>query len=75
MDYSEYVRLNIFKNKQMKQNKANSVAFGPQAKYTDWTTVAGLRILVPTLADRRASRGQRDGSPLPLLWGFLDRSR
>jgi hypothetical protein len=34
------------------------VAIIPQANYTDWPTAAGRRILVPTFADRRVSRGQ-----------------
>jgi hypothetical protein len=35
----------------------NSVEFSPQANYTDWTTAACRRILVPTFADRGISRG------------------
>jgi hypothetical protein len=40
----------------------NSVAFSPQANYTDWVTVTSQWILVPTFVDRRVSRGQRGGS-------------
>jgi hypothetical protein len=34
----------------------NSVAFSPQEKYTDWSTVTCWRNLVPTFAHRRVSR-------------------
>jgi hypothetical protein len=45
-----------------KQNKAIALAFSVQAKFTDWETAAGRRIVVPNLAGRRVSRGQRDCS-------------
>jgi hypothetical protein len=32
--------------------KTNSVAFSPQANYTDWATATGLRNLVPTFVNR-----------------------
>jgi hypothetical protein len=51
------------------------VAFSPQKNLTDWATAAGRRIVVPTFTDRVVSRVQRDGSPQPLISGFLDRSR
>jgi hypothetical protein len=41
----------------------NSVALSPLANYTDWSTATCRRNLVPTFADRGASRGQRGGSP------------
>jgi hypothetical protein len=45
---------------ELSQNKTsrttNSVAFSPQANYTDWATATGRRILV-------ASCGQRGGTP------------
>jgi hypothetical protein len=40
-----------------------SVAFSPQANYTDWATATCRRNLVPTFVDRRVSRGQRGGPP------------
>jgi hypothetical protein len=43
--------------------KKNSVAFSPQANYANWTTATCWRNLVPTLADRGVSCGQRGGSP------------
>jgi hypothetical protein len=48
----------------------------PQANYTD--RLSGRRLsakLVPTLADRGVSRGQRNDSPTVVNVGFLDRSR
>jgi hypothetical protein len=42
-----------------KQTTTNSVAFSPQANYTDWATATCQRKLVPTFADRRVSHGQR----------------
>jgi hypothetical protein len=41
----------------------NSVAFSPQANYTDRATATCWRNLVPIFANRRMSRGQRGGSP------------
>jgi hypothetical protein len=41
----------------------NSVAFSPQANYTDWMTAACQRNLVYNFVDRRVSRGQRGGYP------------
>jgi hypothetical protein len=38
-------------------NKTPSVAFGPQADFTDWATPAAE--VAPTFADRGVSRGQR----------------
>jgi hypothetical protein len=57
------------------KNKENSVAFSPQANYTDWATVTCLRNLMPTFVDRGVSRGQRGGSPTVVNLSFLDRSR
>jgi hypothetical protein len=53
--------------------QTNSVAFSPQAKYTDWATATFWRNLVPTFADRRVSRGQRGGSPTVVNLSFPDR--
>jgi hypothetical protein len=39
----------------------NSVAFSPQAFYTDWSIATGQRILVLTFATRGVSCGQRGG--------------
>jgi hypothetical protein len=47
----------------MPQTKTNSVAFSPQANYTDWATATGRRISVPTFVDRGVSRDLRSGSP------------
>jgi hypothetical protein len=54
---------------------SNSVAFSPQANYTNWATATGRRNLVPTFVDRGVSRGQRGGSPTVVNLSFLDRSR
>jgi hypothetical protein len=39
------------------------MAVSPRATYTDWSTVACWRNLVPNIADRAVSCGQRGGSP------------
>jgi hypothetical protein len=57
------------------KNKTNSVAFSPQANYTDWATVTWWQNLVPTFADREVSRGQRGRSPTVVNLGFPDWSR
>jgi hypothetical protein len=54
--------------------KKNSVAFSPQANYTDWAS-ATWRNFVPTFVDRGVSRGQRGGSPTVVNLSFLDRIR
>jgi hypothetical protein len=43
--------------------QTNSVALGPRANYTNWSTAMCGRNLVPTFVDRGVSRGQRGGSP------------
>jgi hypothetical protein len=53
--------------------QTNSVVHSPQANYTDWTTAACKRNLVPTFVDRGVSRGQRGGSPTAVNLSFLDR--
>jgi hypothetical protein len=53
-------------------DKTNSVAFSPQANYTDWATVTCWRILVPTFVDRGVTHGQRSGSPTVVNLSFLD---
>jgi hypothetical protein len=55
--------------------ETNSVAFSPQANYTDWSTATCWQNLVPTFADRGVSRDQRGGSPTAINLSFLDRSR
>jgi hypothetical protein len=55
------------------RSQTNSVAFSPQANYTDWTTATCRRNLVPTFVDRRVSRGQRGRSPTVVNLSFLDR--
>jgi hypothetical protein len=52
----------------------NSVAFSPQANYTDWVTVNGRLISVTTFVDSGVSRCQRR-YPTSIIVGFLDRSR
>jgi hypothetical protein len=47
-----------------------SVAFSPQANYTDWATATCWWKLVPTFVDRGVSRGQRGGSPRSLISVF-----
>jgi hypothetical protein len=46
-----------------------------QANYTEWATANGRRILVPTFAERRVSRGRSHGTPTAVNLSFLDRSR
>jgi hypothetical protein len=55
--------------------KTNSVAFSPQANYTDWATATCRRNIVTTFVDGGVSRGQRGGSPTVGNLSFLDRSR
>jgi hypothetical protein len=47
----------------------------PQENYTDWATATNRRNLMPTFADRREWRGQRDGFPTVVNLSFLNRSR
>jgi hypothetical protein len=54
--------------------QTNSLAFSPQANYTDWVTATCRRNLLPTIADRGVSRGQRGGSPTVVNLSFLDRA-
>jgi hypothetical protein len=56
-------------------NKTNPVTFSSQANYADWATATYRRNLVPTLADRWVSRGQRGGFRTAVNLSFLDRSR
>jgi hypothetical protein len=56
------------------EQQTNSVAFSPQANYTDWATASFWRNLVPTFADRGVLRGQRGGSPTVVHLSFLDQS-
>jgi hypothetical protein len=51
--------------------RKNSVAFSsPQANYINTATATGRRILVAIFAYRGVSRGQRGGSPRPLILVF-----
>jgi hypothetical protein len=50
--------------------RTNSVPLSPQANYTDWATATWRRNLMPTVADRGVSRGQRGGSPRSLISVF-----
>jgi hypothetical protein len=56
-------------------NKTNSVAFSPQANYTDWTTAICWRNLVQTFADRGVSHGEHGGSPTVVNLSFLDQTK
>jgi hypothetical protein len=56
------------------KTNTNSVAFSPQANYTDFGTANCWRNLVPTFADRGLSRGQRGGSRTVVNLNFLDQS-
>jgi hypothetical protein len=58
-----------------KSVEINSVAFSPQANYTDWATATCWPNLVPTFVDRGVSRGHRGGSPTAINLSFLDQSR
>jgi uncharacterized membrane protein len=63
------------KNTPVNKKQTNSVAFSPQANYTDWATATCRRNLVPTFVDRGVSRGQCGESPTVVNLSFLDRSR
>jgi hypothetical protein len=65
----------IFQAYSKKNKQANSVAFSPQANYTDWATTTGWRILVPTFTDRGVSCSQHSGTPMAINLGVLDWSR
>jgi hypothetical protein len=52
-----------------------SAAFNLPAKYADWATAIGQRILVPNFADRGVSHGQRGGRATAVNRSFLDRIR
>jgi hypothetical protein len=54
--------------------QTNSLAFSPQAYYTDWATTTCQLYLVPTFVDRRVMRGQRGGSPTIVNLSFLNQS-
>jgi hypothetical protein len=54
-------------------NKTNSMAFSPQANYTDWATTTCRQNLMPTFVDRGVLRRQRSGSLTVVNLGFLDR--
>jgi hypothetical protein len=53
--------------KFLKQNKLRGLS--PQANYPDRATAAVAEV-VPTFADRGVLRGQRNGSPRPLISVF-----
>jgi hypothetical protein len=57
------------------ENLKSSMAFSPQANYTDRVTATCRRNLVSTFVDRGVSRGERGGSPTVVNLSFLDRSR
>jgi hypothetical protein len=62
-------------NSALGNNRTNSVALSPQAKYTDLATATCRRNLVPTFADRGMSRGQCGGSLTVVNLSFLDGNR
>jgi hypothetical protein len=53
----------------------NSVAFSPQANYTNSATTTCWWPVVQTFADRGVLCGQRRGSPMVVNLSFLDRRR
>jgi hypothetical protein len=55
--------------------QTNSVAFSPQANYTDRATATCWQNLMPTFVDRGVSRGQRGGQLKVVNLSSLDRSR
>jgi hypothetical protein len=59
-----------FLSSSLKQKQRNSVAFSPQAKYTDSAIATCWQNLIPTFADRGVSRGQRGGSPTAVNHNF-----
>jgi hypothetical protein len=56
-------------------SKTNSVAYSPQANYTDWATATVWRILMPTFAGRGVSRGQHCRTPTVINFSVLHWSR
>jgi hypothetical protein len=54
---SGHIRFVVWILMALSDSQTNSVAFSPQANYTDWSIAAGLRILAPTFAERWMSRG------------------
>jgi hypothetical protein len=59
----------------MQTYKIDSVAFSPQANYTDWATAICRQILMPTFVDRRVLCGQCGRTPTAVNLSFLDWSR
>jgi hypothetical protein len=57
-NWGEYMHISYVLSK-----KKDSVAFSPQANYTNWATATCRRNLVPSFADRGVLRSQRGGSP------------
>jgi hypothetical protein len=53
----------------------NLVALTVRLNCTDWATITGWRILVPTFPGIEVSRGQRGGSSTVVNISFLDWSR
>jgi hypothetical protein len=51
------------------KTKTKLRVLSPQANYTDRATAAVVEV-VPTFADRGVLRGQRNGSPRPLISVF-----
>jgi hypothetical protein len=70
-----YIQYRLHLEPGRTKQKTNSVAFSPQANYTDWATATCPRNLVPTFVDRGVSRGQRGRSPTVINLSFLDRNQ
>jgi hypothetical protein len=71
----EWLCLCVYMCIYTQKKQTNSVAYSPQANYTDWTTAIFWRNLLPNFADGGMSRGQRSNSPTVVNISFLDRSR
>jgi hypothetical protein len=54
--------------------QTNSVAFSPQANYTEWATATGQQILVPTFVDKGVLHGQCGRTPTVANLSFIDQS-
>jgi hypothetical protein len=57
------------------KNKTYTMAFSPQANYTDRAAVICRRNLVPNFVNSGVLRSQVGGSPTAVNLSFLDRSR
>jgi hypothetical protein len=60
--------------RKLEEYKTNSVAFNPQANYTDCATATSRQDLVSNFKDRGMSRGQCGGYRTVVNLSFLDRN-